>query len=143
MCDGLTPPKLLAQYSITDDFHFIVNDIDELTNVTEKGGCQRRPEVSRPLQKEAERQGWQNRSELLQFNLRPAYDEKIDIWKLPWIVESLLGDVKGSSFVRSQLREAMEWCRAIDPQQRPSANEALQELLRVQQLIVTNSSYTY
>ena len=81
--------------------------------------------------------------EPLPFDLGPAYDEKIDIWKLPWIVERLLGGVKGSSFVKSQLREIMEWCHAIDSQQRPTANEILQELLRVQQLIVINSSLIY
>ena len=141
MCDGGTLHKLLSQYLITDDFHMVVNDVDSLKEVTDDGGCHTRPNVSRPLQREIERQGWQNKSEPLKFKLRPAYDEKIDIWKLPWIVERLLGGVKGSSFVKSQLREIMERCHAIEPQQRPTAKEVLQELLRVRQLIVTNSSF--
>ena len=141
-CDGGTPNKLLSQYLITDDFHTVVNDVDSLVEVTDDRGCDTRPNMSIPLQREIERQGGKNKSEPLQFNLRPAYDEKIDIWKLPWIVESLLGGVKGSSFVKSQLREIMAWCHAIEPQQRPTGNEILQEFLRVQQLIVPNSFHT-
>ena len=139
MCDRGTLHKLLSQYLITDDFRMVVNDVDRLLEVTDDGGCDTRPNMSIPLQREIERQAGQNKSEPLQFNLRPAYDEKIDIWKLPWIVERLLGDVKGSSFVKSQLCEIMERCHAIEPQQRPTANEILQEFLRVQQLIVTSS----
>ena len=141
MCDGGTLRKLLSQYLITDDFHMVVNDVDSLKEVTDDGGCDTRPNMSIPLQREIERQAGQNKSEPLKFKLRPAYDEKFDIWKLPWIVERLLGGVKGSSFVKSQLREIMERCHAIEPQQRPTASEVLQELLRVQQLIVTNSSF--
>ena len=89
-CDGLTPRKLLAQYLITDDFHLFLNDIDELTKVTEKGGCQRRPKMSLPLEKEAERRGWQNKSEPLRFNLRPTYlsyqsGSFPGLWKVYWV----------------------------------------------------------
>ena len=143
MCDGRELFRLLSQYLITDDFHMVVNDVDSLEEVTKDRGCEKRPNVSHSLEKEIERQRWQKGSKSLPFNFGPAYDEKIDIWKLPWIVESLLGGVKGSSFVKSQLREIMEWCHAIDPQQRPTAKEVLQELLRVQQLIVRNSTYIY
>jgi len=143
MCDGPNLNRLLSQYLITDDFHMVVNDVDDLEEVTKDRGCKKRPNVPHSVEKEIERQGWQKVSEPLPFDFGPAYDETIDIWKLPWIVEKLLSDVKGSSFVKSQLREIMEWCHAIDPQQRPTANEILQELLRVQQLIVTSSSYIY
>ena len=142
-CDGLSSRKLRSQYLITDDFHMVVNDVDSLEEVTKDGGCEKRPNVSRSVEKEIERQRWQKVSEPLPFHFGPAYDEKIDIWKLPWIVERLLGGVKGSSFVKSQLGEIMEWCHAIDPQHRPTAKEVLEELLRVQQLIVTNLSYIY
>ena len=143
MCDGVTLNKLLSQYLIPDAFHLIVNDVDKLTEVTENQGCEKRPNVSRALQREIELKGWQNESQPLRFNLRPTYDEKIDIWKLPWVVEKLLDSVKGSSFANNELREIMGRCHAIDPQQRPTANEVLQELLRVQKLIVTNSTNIY
>jgi len=141
MCDSPYLDKLLDQYLITDDFHVVVNDVDGLEEVTEEGGCHKWQNVSfsskGQLTKElAERLGWPNESKPLPFHLRPVFDEKIDIWKIPWVVEKLLGEVKGSSFAKNELRKIMEKCHAINPQQRPTANEVLQELLRVQQLIV-------
>ena len=136
MCDSPFLDKLLDQYLITDDFHLVVNDVDGLEEVTEEGGCHKRPlNLSLSSQLEIEQQGWPNGSEPLQFQLRPVYDEKIDIWKVPWVVEKLLGSVKRSNFAKLYLREIMEKCHAINPQERPTANEVLEELLRVQELL--------
>ena len=139
MCDSPYLEKLLDQYLITDDFHLVVNDVDGLEEVTEEGGCHRKPNVSLSSQLAIERQGWPSESEPFEFQLRPVFDEKIDIWKIPWVVAKLLSDVKGSSFANRQLSEIMGKCHATDPQQRPTAKEVLQELLRVQKLILMNS----
>ena len=143
MCDGPNLHRLLSQYLITDDFHMVMNDVDSLKEVTKDRGCKKGLNLSHSVEKEIEQQRWPKMSEPLASDFGLAYDEKIDIWKLPWIVESLLGGVKGSSFVKTQLREIIKRCHAIDSQQRSTANEVLQEFLRVQQLIVTNSSYIY
>ncbi|XP_068747473.1 protein O-mannose kinase-like [Montipora capricornis] len=136
MCDSPFLDKLLDQYLITDDFQLVVNDVDGLEEVTEQGGCHRKPNVSLSLQLETERQGWPRLSEPLPFQLRPVFDEKIDIWKIPWVADKIFGKVKGSDFVKSQLREIMNKCNAINPRQRPTANDVLHELLQVQKLIV-------
>ena len=135
MCDSPFLDKLLDQYLITDDFQLVVNDVDGLEEVTEQGGCHRKPNVSLSLQLETERQGWPRLSEPLPFQLRPVFDEKIDIWKIPWVADKIFGKVKGSDFVKSQLREIMTKCNAINPRQRPTANDVLHELLQVQKLI--------
>ena len=136
MCDTPFLEKLLDQYLITDDFHLVVNDVDGLEEVTKQGACHKRPandSLQSPM--EMESQGLPTAIEPLNFQLRPAYDEKIDIWKIPWVVEKLLGSVKWSSFAKSELQEIMEKCHAVDPRQRPSASEVLQEMLRVQELL--------
>ena len=139
MCDSPFLDKLLDQYLITDDFRLVVNDVDGLEEVTEEGGCHKRAaNMSVSSQLEIEQKGWPKESEPLQFQLRPVFDEKIDIWKIPWVVGKLLGRVKGSDFAKSQLREIIAKCHAIIPQDRPSANEVLQEFLRVQLLIAEN-----
>lgn len=136
MCDTPFLEKLLDQYLITDDFHLVVNDVDGLEEVTKKGACHKRPaNDSLQSRMEMESQGLPTATEPLNFQLRPAYDEKIDIWKIPWVVEKLLGSVKWSSFAKSELQEIMEKCHAVDPRQRPSASEVLQEMLRVQELL--------
>ena len=50
-------------------------------------------------------------------------------------MEKLLGSVKWSSFAKSELQKIMKKCNAVDPRQRPSASEVLQEMLRVQELL--------
>lgn len=139
MCDSPFLDKLLDQYLITDDFRLVVNDVDGLEEVTGEGGCHKRAaNMSISSQLDIEQKGWPKESEPLQFQLRPVFDEKIDIWKIPWVLGKLLGRVKGSAFAKSQLREIMAKCHAIIPQHRPTANEVLQELLSVQQLIAKN-----
>lgn len=136
MCDTPFLKKLLDQYLITDDFHLVVNDVDGLEEVTKEGACHKRPaNDSLQSRMEMESQELPTEIEPLNFQLRPAYDEKIDIWKIPWVVEKLLGSVKWSSFAKSQLQEIMKKCHAVDPLQRPSASEVLQEMLRVQELL--------
>ena len=87
MCDSPFLDKLLDQYLVTDDFRLVVNDVDGLEEVTEEGGCHKRAaNMSSSAQLEIEQQGWPEESEPLQFQLRPVFDEKIDIWKIPWVV---------------------------------------------------------
>lgn len=138
MCDTDSLRKLLMQYLITDDFHLVVNDLDNTPDAREENGilCTNKKEL---LQFVAPEQRWPfNESVPFRSDLKPTYDEKIDIWKIPPFVERILGDVNGSSLAKSKLQRVMERCRAIDPQQRPTANEVLQRLLRVQRLIKNN-----
>ena len=136
MCDSGNIRKTLSQFLINDDFHLIVNDLDNLPEVNrEEGklikcvGFQETRTFTAPEQK------WPYATKPFRFKLMPPYDEKTDIWKTPNVVNKLLGHVEGSSYVKSQLREVMDRCHKIDPQQRPAANEVLKELLRVQQLV--------
>ena len=129
MCDTANMGKLLSQYLITDDFHMVVNDLDNTPDVREGNGilCNG-GQRNRSGQWFAPEQRWP-------FTLLPDNNEKVEIWKIPAIVQKLLGDVDGSSFVKSKLERVMKRCQATNPKKRPSANELLQELLRVQRLI--------
>ena len=135
MCDATSLRKLLMQYLVTDDFHLVVNDLYNTPDAREENGilCANKKEL---LQFVAPEQRWPfNESVPFRSDLKPTYDEKVDIWKIPPVVERILGDVNGSSFTKGTLRRVMERCRATDPQQRPSAKEVLQRLLIVQRLI--------
>ena len=133
LCDTPTLHKLLSQYLITDDFHLVVNDLDSTEEVTkDKGILCRKQEVRQFFAPEQKRY---NKSTSLRSTLVSPYDEKVDIWKIPAVVEKLLDDVNGSAFAKSKLEKMMARCHVINPQQRPTANEVLQELSRVQELI--------
>ncbi|KAL9975559.1 hypothetical protein ACROYT_G012733 [Oculina patagonica] len=112
----------------------VVNDLDDTPDASQESGilCTNRKEL-RPFV--APEQRWPNRSVCFRLDRMPTYDEKVDIWKIPAVLERLLGEVNGSRFVKSKLRKVMERCHASNPKQRPTANDVLQELLIVQQLI--------
>ena len=129
MCDTANMGKLLSQYLITDDFHMVVNDLDNTPDVRDGNGmiCNSAKRSSTWF---APEQRWPYRPDVM-----PKNDEKVEIWRIPAIVQKLLGGVDGSSFVKSKLERVMKRCQATNPKKRPSAKELLQELLRVQQLI--------
>ena len=131
MCDTATSHKALSQYLITDDFHLVVNDLDNTPLVTQANGilCKHRRATPPNTWFSPEQRG------IFQSGSIPKTDEKVEIWRIPAIMKKLLGDVDGSSFVRSKLEKVMRRCQATNPQQRPTANEVVQELLKVQQLI--------
>ena len=126
MCDSFTIDQLLSQYLITDDFHLVVNDLDHATDARQVDGI-----LCNEFAKEANSWFAPEQKGLSESDT----DEKVEIWKIPVIAQRLLSDVDGSSFVKSKLEKVMTRCQATNPQQRPTANEVLQELLRVQQLI--------
>ena len=136
MCDTAKIGKALSQYLITDGFHLIVNDLDNTPQVREADGilCGHRRATASNSWFLPEQRG------LSESDSIPKTDEKIEIWRIPAVTERLLGKVEGSSFVKSKLEKVMTRCQATNPQQRPTANEVVQELLRVQQLITQNLS---
>ena len=134
MCDTRSMDKLLTQYLITDNFHMIVNDLDVTPEVSDMNGmlCKN----AKALKREGSVQ-WLAPEQRSPYrpDLMPKNDEKIDVWKIPAVVEELLGGVDGSSFVKSKLERVMKRCQATNSHERPTANEVLQELLRVEGLI--------
>jgi len=127
LCDSATIGKLLSQYLITDDFHLVVNDLDNAPDARQIDGivCNHKFAKESNLWFAPEQRGPSESDN----------DEKVEIWKIPVIAERLLGDVNGSNFVKSKLEEVMKRCQATNPEQRPTANEVVQDLLNVQQLI--------
>ena len=131
MCDTANIVKALSQYLITDDFHLVVNDLDNTPLVADTDGIL----CSHKRAKESNSWFSPEQRGLSDSDSVPKTDEKIEIWRIPAVMKKLLDDVEGSGFVKSKLDKVMTRCQATNPQQRPTANEVVQELLRVQQLI--------
>ena len=114
----------------------VLNELDNTPNAREENGilCDSRKEL-RPFVAPEQRWPFNESVPSFRSDVKPTYDEKVDIWKIPPVVERILGDVDGSSFAKSKLRMVMKRCQATHPQQRPTANEVLQKLLKVQRLI--------
>lgn len=137
MCDSNDIVKTLSQYLITDDFHLVVNDLDALPEVKPDEGelikCGHRELFGDFV---APEQLW-SYGDSHPFNEEemPSYDEMIDMWRIPNVVDKLLGRVHNSNYVRRLLLGIHESCKQENPQERPTATEVLEVFLNVQKII--------
>ena len=137
MCDSNDITKTLSQYLITDDFHLVVNDLDALPEVRVEEGklikCGHRQLFGDFV---APEQLWPfGHSRPFNDEEMPPYDERIDIWRIPNVVDKLLGRVQNSNKVRRLLMGIHESCKQEDPNERPTVGEVLELFLRVQKLV--------
>ncbi|XP_076020445.1 protein O-mannose kinase isoform X2 [Genypterus blacodes] len=128
MCDSNSLEKTLSQFLLTTDLHVVVNDLDALPEVKGSQGllakCGHRELTGDFV---APEQQWPFGKEGKPFSdeLMPGYDEKTDIWKIPDVVQFLLGRVPGGDLVHFHLFQIHEQCKKVDPRLRPSALEVL------------------
>ncbi|XP_019615486.1 PREDICTED: protein O-mannose kinase-like [Branchiostoma belcheri] len=132
MCDSNDLFKTLSQFLITEDLKLVLNDLDALPEVNPEAQlfvkCGRQEIVSDFV---APEQLWPFESEPFEDSRMPSYDEKTDIWKIPAVVDYLLGNVDGSDVVRLHLFKVHQQCHNKNPTQRPSAKVLLKEYKRV------------
>lgn len=137
MCDSNDITKTLSQYLVTDDFHLVVNDLDALPEVKVDDGelikCGHRELFGDFV---APEQLWPyGDSHPFNDEEMPPYDERIDIWRIPNVVDKLLGRVDNSNNVRRLLLGIHESCKQEDPDERPTAKEVFEIYLSVQKRI--------
>lgn len=141
MCDSNDIHKTLSQYLITDEFNLVVADLDALPEVVHEDNqlikCGHRELLGSFV---APEQLWPFAPMPFNDEHMQGYDEKIDIWRIPNVIDKLLGRAKGSNFVRRQLLSIHEQCKMRDPKLRPSASSVLRELHRVGALIKSGFS---
>jgi len=136
MCDSNDIEKALSQYLITNEFHLVLNDVDALPQVMHQQGqlvkCGHR-EITGSFV--APEQLWPFKDKEFNNDDMPGYDEKIDIYRIPAVVDRLLSRVPKSNYVRRQLLHLHEQCRQQDPKLRPSAAEVLVEYQKVKEML--------
>ena len=108
MCDTADMAKVLSQYLITDDFHLVVNDLDNTPLVADTDGIL----CSHKRAKESNSWFSPEQRGLSDSDSVPKTDEKIEIWRIPAVMEELLDGVEGSGFVKSKLDR---WWQDIKP----------------------------
>lgn len=127
MCDSNDLGKTLSQYLLTSDFHLVANDLDALPLVDRNANllikCGHRELLGEFV---APEQLWPHAKEMpFTDTLMPAYDEKTDIWKIPSVVDFLLGQVEGSDVVRFHLFDIHRECKKKNSVERPSVQTVL------------------
>ncbi|XP_065187906.1 protein O-mannose kinase-like [Sycon ciliatum] len=139
MCDGNDVTKLLSQFLITDDWRLVVNDLDAAARINvERDGaragikCGKRQLFGGEMI--APEQLWPFGPAPFNNSRMPAYDEKIDIWRIPPAIHALLGpaSLRNTSDVLSQLAGVFARCRSRQAAARPSAVTVWKEMAAVQ-----------
>ncbi|XP_032222072.2 protein O-mannose kinase isoform X2 [Nematostella vectensis] len=136
MCDTNDLEKTLSQYLITDDFHLVLNDLDALPEVEHS----KNKEIKcghREIQGDfvAPEQLWPFEDKDFRDEAMPGYDEKIDIWKIPSVVDKLLPWNEQNNQIRQLLLQIHKKCKSRDPILRPSAAEVLKVYLSVNSIV--------
>ncbi|XP_068388241.1 protein O-mannose kinase isoform X3 [Eschrichtius robustus] len=137
MCDSSDLPKTLSQYLLTANFSIVLNDLDALPLVNRSTGALVKC-GHRELRGDfvAPEQLWPYGEDVpFHDDLMPAYDEKIDIWKIPDVSSFLLGHVEGSDMVRFHLFDIHKACKSQTPAERPTAQDVLDTYQKVLNLL--------
>ncbi|XP_059765457.1 protein O-mannose kinase isoform X2 [Balaenoptera ricei] len=137
MCDSSDLPKTLSQYLLTANFSIVLNDLDALPLVNRSTGALVKC-GHRELRGDfvAPEQLWPYGEDMpFHDDLMPAYDEKIDIWKIPDVSNFLLGHVEGSDMVRFHLFDIHKACKSQTPAERPTAQDVLDTYQKVLNLL--------
>ncbi|XP_028337303.1 protein O-mannose kinase isoform X1 [Physeter macrocephalus] len=137
MCDSSDLPKTLSQYLLTANFSIVLNDLDALPLVNRSTGALVKC-GHRELRGDfvAPEQLWPYGEDVpFHDDLMPAYDEKIDIWKIPDVSSFLLGHVEGSDMVRFHLFDIHKACKSQTPAERPTAQDVLDTYQKVLTLL--------
>ena len=122
MCDSNDLMKTMSQYVITDDLRLALLDVDALPvvdhakNATIKCG-------SREIYGDfvAPEQLWPYPEKEFVDSLMPGYDEKTDIWKVPDVLQYLVGGSNAAYRLKLHLFETFRRCKEDDPARRPEA----------------------
>ncbi|XP_064333457.1 protein O-mannose kinase isoform X4 [Camelus dromedarius] len=133
MCDSSDLPKTLSQYLLTANFSVVLNDLDALPLVNRSSGALAKC-GHRELRGDfvAPEQLWPYGEDVpFRDDLMPAYDEKVDIWKIPDVTSFLLGHVEGSDMVRFHLFDIHQACKSQTPAERPTAQDVLDAYQKV------------
>ncbi|XP_078669687.1 protein O-mannose kinase-like isoform X1 [Branchiostoma floridae x Branchiostoma belcheri] len=136
MCDSNSVDKTLTQFLVTQDFKLVLGDLDRLPEVNHEANlfikCFSKRVRSQFV---APEQLWPFENETFDYSRMPSYDEKTDIWKIPGVVDYLLGKVNGSEVIRLHLFKVHQQCHNRDPRQRPTTKVLLEEYNRVKNML--------
>ncbi|CAM1322134.1 POMK (predicted) [Pycnogonum litorale] len=135
MCDSNSVDKTLTQFLISDDLRMVLNDVDCTPLVDKSIGihCDRhKRKISGSLL--APEQRWPFPTKKYDPKIMPLYDEKIDIWRIPFVFDAILSRVDGEN-IKKLLEDVHRKCKNKDPKKRPSSKYVLNEYYKVKKLL--------
>lgn len=124
LCNSRTLPHLLSQLLVSDHFSFVLSAVDNLPRDADGPVlCCHRELTGKFV---APEQKWPFGSmKIFNSNEQPRYGKESDVWKVPAVVDSLLGS--SCEQVLDYLQGIHLKCKNMSPQERPSAREILED----------------
>ncbi|CAH1255473.1 POMK [Branchiostoma lanceolatum] len=97
LCDSNRLKKTLSRFLITEDLKLVLNDLDSVLEANPKLQLFIKCNFNKIEHKSdffalEQRRPFQNGK--LNYSMLPSYNEKMDIWKIPTVVDYLLGKMK-------------------------------------------------
>ncbi|XP_061190273.1 protein O-mannose kinase-like [Saccostrea echinata] len=133
-CDARSLNKLTGQYLLTEDFRLVLSDVDSMEAIKFNDSSRRLIKCTDWGQVTgyfpAPEELWPYKGSF-DASKMPLYDEKIEIWKIPDVCLSFLGDDHSALKVKRSLKEIHKLCKNPNPRKRPSAAEVLHAYVRV------------
>ncbi|XP_072039181.1 protein O-mannose kinase-like [Amphiura filiformis] len=148
MCDSGNLNKTLSQFLVTSDLHIIVNDLDFLPvadsskRVVTNCGSWGIESGENGKFAAPEQLIWSSIKRKKYYKPVKGFNEKSDIWKIPTVVDYLMGESFYGKHAKFKLSTIHQKCRSMDPKLRPTAAEVLKVYYYVQQrleLMMTNN----
>lgn len=124
MCDSSTLVKTLEQYLLTSSGNLVLNDVDAVTQVGEKGVVCGHQELKGDFV--APEQRWPFPGEEYRAEKMLPYNEKADVWKIPPVCSFFIGKSEAARAFQFHIHDIHRRCREADPNRRPSAREVLE-----------------
>ena len=125
LCNSHSLDILLSQFAISEHFELLLANFENLPSGHEPIVCSHRELSGNFI---APEQNWPY-SHYKMFNIdeQPGYFHTSDIWKVPDVTKSLLGDSKESKKILNYLVHIHHMCKTTDYTWRPSAKDILTE----------------
>ena len=125
LCNSHSLDTLLSQFSVSEHLELLLANFDNLPSGHQPVVCSRKQLRGNFI---APEQSWPySHYKMFNADQQPGYFHTSDIWKVPDVTKSLLGNSKESAEILNYLVIIHRKCKSTDYMWRPSAKEILTE----------------
>lgn len=130
MCDSSDLTKTMQQYVLTENMHLVAVDLDALPEMknNSKVKCGHRQLFGDFV---APEQLWPYKKGPYENTEMPGYTDKTDIWKVPNVVDFILGKSSEVLWLKKRLFKVLSSCKKLEPSLRPNVVDIKIEMEKI------------
>ena len=137
MCDSNDLIKTMQQYVVTENMHLVAVDLDALPEVKNdiKVKCGHRQLFGDFV---APEQLWPYKYGPYENTQMPGYTDKADVWKVPNVVDFILGKSSEVIWLKTKLFKVLSSCKNLEPSLRPNIFNVKNQMEKIVKDLVKN-----